>query len=314
MGEWELSEPERRRNARELERLMAELDEVDRRHGLGAHPATLGSPGESRTRRERPARGRSGRGRSSRTSRRRTRGERSRTALITFVVAVTMFGFVVVDTVDVGLTVARVQAWLTGEPAPPREGRGYSFAQTQPSSDEPVGWSPCEPIRVLVNSDGAPAGGVRMVEEALQKTNEASGLDLQLVGSSDSRDFFDAGRDLEEPVLVGWAGPQEVPALSGRIAGLGGAVSEGVQGARQYLVSGTVVLDSPLFRTLSRSSGGMREAQAIVDHEIGHLVGLSHVRDSTQLMNAESGATDYGAGDLAGLAALGEVPCRVPGF
>ena len=311
-GGWELPEHERRRNARELERLMAELDEVDRRHGLGAHPETSRREERGRSRRSgRPRRAERPRGpRASRRGPRRGSGEGRRTAFIAFVVSTALFALVVVDTVDVGVSYARFQAWLTGEPAPPREGRGYEFAQTQPFSDAPVGWNPCEPIRILVNPEGSPAGGMRMVRTALERTSAASGLDLELAGTTDSRAFFDPRRDLPEPVLIGWAPPTEVEGLAGRIAGLGGAASQGPAGARQYLVQGSVVLDGPLFRTLSRSSGGLRDAQAITDHEVGHLVGLSHVEDATQLMNAESGATEYGAGDLAGLAALGEVPCR----
>ena len=310
-GGWELPEHERRRNARELERLMAELDEVDRRHGLGAHPETLrSSPG----RRERGPRSRAAR--RERASQRRTRshgqgrGERSRTALIALVVSIALFGFVIVDTVDLGVSYARLQAWVSGEPAPPREGRGYEFAQTQPGSDAPVGWDPCTPIGVLVNPQGSPAGGLQMVRTAVERTNAATGLELEIVGTSDSRGFFNPQRDLAEPVLIGWAAPSEIDGLAGRVAGLGGAASQGPVGGRQYLVQGSVVLDGPLFRTLTRSTGGRREAQAIVDHELAHLVGLSHVEDASQLMNAESGATEYGAGDLAGLAALGEVPCR----
>ena len=317
-GGWELPEHERRRNARELERLMAELDEVDRRHGLGAHPATLhGDRGSGTYAEDRRTSRRSGgrRGRDRRSGRKSRHGdgrprERSRTAFIAFVVSTALFAFVVVDTVDVGVSFARFQAWLVGEPAPPREGRGYEFAQTQPGSDAPVGWDPCVPIRVLVNTEGAPAGGLQMVQTALERTNAASGLQLEVAGSSSSRAFFDPRRELPEPVLIGWAPPSEIDGLAGRVAGLGGAASQGLVGARQYLVQGSVVLDGPLFRTLTRSVDGRREAQAIVDHEVGHLVGLSHVEDSTQLMNAESGATEYGAGDLAGLAALGVVPCR----
>jgi hypothetical protein len=46
-------------------------------------------------------------------------------------------------------------------------------------------------------------------------------------------------------------------------------------------------------------------------HELAHLVGLNHVSSPSNLMNTEMepGVTDFGAGDLTGLAALGRGTC-----
>jgi hypothetical protein len=45
-------------------------------------------------------------------------------------------------------------------------------------------------------------------------------------------------------------------------------------------------------------------------HELAHLVGLTHVADSGQLMYADNnGQTGFGAGDLEGLRRLGGGPC-----
>jgi len=42
---------------------------------------------------------------------------------------------------------------------------------------------------------------------------------------------------------------------------------------------------------------------------LGHLVGLDHVDDPTQLMHVVSPVFDLGPGDRAGLARLGAGPC-----
>lgn len=56
---------------------------------------------------------------------------------------------------------------------------------------------------------------------------------------------------------------------------------------------------------------GTRLVHAVVLHELGHLVGLAHVADQTQLMFPESSyaVTDFQSGDLTGAAILGRGVC-----
>ena len=46
-------------------------------------------------------------------------------------------------------------------PAPSvvRQGGTFTWAMTQPDSDEPVGWDPCEEVRYRINPAGEPPGG-----------------------------------------------------------------------------------------------------------------------------------------------------------
>nr|WP_256127871.1 matrixin family metalloprotease [Arthrobacter sp. SDTb3-6] len=57
--------------------------------------------------------------------------------------------------------------------------------------------------------------------------------------------------------------------------------------------------------------GGPALVQAVIEHEIGHVLGLGHVKDPSQLMydRARPGVTTYAAGDLTGLARLGQGKC-----
>jgi hypothetical protein len=110
-------------------------------------------------------------------------------------------------------------------------------------------------------------------------------------------------------VLVAWADDEEVPALSGDVAGLAGSVVVESLGRARY-VTGTVTLDSEAFQRITGELGGDAAAQAIVDHEFGHLVGLDHVDDAGELMYADNiGRRDWGPGDLAGLSRLGRGRC-----
>ena len=75
--------------------------------------------------------------------------------------------------------------------------------------------------------------------------------------------------------------------------------------------TGSVTLDTADFRTVLSRPDGVASARAIVQHELGHLVGLDHVDDPAQLMHGKNSGlvTDYRAGELQGLAALGSGEC-----
>ncbi len=190
---------------------------------------------------------------------------------------------------------------------------GYKFLLTQPRSDDPVTYDPCKVIEVAVNPEGAPESYDVLVATAIEHVAGPTGLRFELIEETDERPGpHRAPADLRKhgdgppPVLVSWSDPDETPELAGRVAGVGGsiAVTKGV--ARLVYVTGSVTLDRELFEDLESGPDGLADAQAIIDHEFGHLVGLDHVRDRDQLMHAtNNGQREWGVGDLAGLARLG---------
>jgi hypothetical protein len=182
----------------------------------------------------------------------------------------------------------------------------YSFMATQPDGGEPVGYDPCEVIEVAINPQGAPNDHEELVRTAMQHTSDATGLQFELVDTTDDRDFETMG--MSDPVLVLWSDESEAPDLSGDIAGVGGSYRVApFSGGHERYVTGFVVLDREAYKDIGSSA----IRQAIVDHEFGHLVGLGHVDDPHQLMNKRGGfTTGYGAGDLVGLAELGAIDCR----
>ncbi|WP_298887371.1 matrixin family metalloprotease [uncultured Serinicoccus sp.] len=178
----------------------------------------------------------------------------------------------------------------------------HAFLYTQDGSEEPVGFSPCRPVEVAVNPDGAPPGYEELVEGSLARVSAASGLLLELVGESE--DTFGQPRTTRDPVLITWSTASEVPALTGRTAGLGGplVLTDAVSG-RKSLVSGSVVLDR-------EDLLGASETATVLDHELGHVLGLDHVHDPGELMSAaNTGQPGFGPGDREGLARLGSIDC-----
>jgi hypothetical protein len=240
-----------------------------------------------------------------------SRSDQKRTYLTVLVTSVVVFMFVVIaptaEMQDLRRLVGLGGERLDAAPVVPDGPGSYRFMQTQPQSDEPVGYDPCRAIEVEVNPEGAPEGYDLLVDTAIEHTSGATGLRFERVGLTDRRPpkLTTARR---QPVLVAWATSDEVPELAGDVAGIGGstAVERGFRD-RSY-VTGQVVLDADVFDDLSED--GYAAAQAIVDHEFGHLVGLDHVDDPRELMNPDNiGLTTYGAGDLKGLARLGSIPC-----
>ncbi|MGB3763484.1 MAG: hypothetical protein WA966_09690 [Ornithinimicrobium sp.] len=185
-----------------------------------------------------------------------------------------------------------------------RSGEGsFAFAMTQRDGVSPVGFDPCQPIEIVVNPLHAPRGYAEMVSTAVERTSAASGLTLTVIGETDDRNFSERGPG--EPAIVAWADEAEVPDLAGDVRGIGGSTSIQQWGERRY-VSGMVVIDT---EGATFDLGG-RVAQAVLDHEFAHLVGLGHVDDSGELMNPQPTRLSYGPGDLEGLALLGAIECR----
>ena len=242
-----------------------------------------------------------------------TRSYQKLTYLTLLVTSVLVFAFAVLAPTTemqelrrlVGLGGGRLEA----APDVPDGPGSYEFMQTQPQTGEPVGYDPCRVIEVEVNPDGAPEGYDRLVDTAIEHTSEATGLRFERIGLTDRRPpkLTTAQR---QPVLVAWATAEEVPDLAGDVAGIGGstAVERGFRD-RTY-VTGQVVLDADVFDDIDGDMDAYAAAQAIVDHEFGHLVGLDHVDDPHELMHSDNiGLTSYGPGDLKGLARLGNLPC-----
>jgi Matrixin len=223
-----------------------------------------------------------------------------------------------------------------GSPGAVPEGGGpHSFVQLQADGTRPVAYDPCRPIHYVTRSSGEPEGAGQLVTDAVASVSAATGLQFIDDGAtdespSDDRASFQPERygDRWAPILIAWSEPGESPSLGeehqdtpeGAVAdvlGYAGSASTGFQGSDgdpvgdQVFVTGGVTLDGPDFVELLGQFDGYARARAVVLHEVGHLVGLGHVDDPSQLMSPvlRSDLTEYAAGDRQGLAQLGQGAC-----
>lgn len=197
--------------------------------------------------------------------------------------------------------------------SPAGEG-GYSLVRPSPGASV-ARFDPCRAIDVRVNPAGAPSGWKRQVEEALAAASEASGLSLELVGTtteppSQTREAVQPKRygHTWAPVLIAWTDERSVPGLAGEVLGLGGQIAYGTK-KQSRLVSGFVYLDGP---GLAGAAAGL--TGPVLLHEIGHLLGLDHVDDPAQLMypKVRADVSTFADGDRRGLAYAGSGPCLAP--
>lgn len=204
------------------------------------------------------------------------------------------------------LLVAGLTVWVVLD-----GGKGsYAFMRTN-TSGAPITWDHCTAIRYQVNPAGGPDNWREVVDGAFDEMAANSGFVFLDAGETANRTLagtYNPGATRGEPVLIIWSSQGRLHSLQGDTVGLGGGAVVEVDGLPR-LVTGAIALDA---ESHSRTYDAMptRTQQLVLMHEIGHVLGLGHVDDPRQLMNAGYvGQDGLGPGDLAGLKALHDVPC-----
>lgn len=169
-------------------------------------------------------------------------------------------------------------------------------------------WNPCQPITYRINRHLMPSGARAALAKVLAQVSQATGLQFSYAGTTTYLPYATNAKThpTDADIVLAWSTPAAVPYLAGSTMGHGGAAWAS-SGDVVELYDGAAVFDAA--QRMSRKRAVERRlTRQLYLHEIGHVLGLDHVTDKRQLMYPvmqRSADAYYGAGDLAGLAALG---------
>jgi hypothetical protein len=198
---------------------------------------------------------------------------------------------------------------------PPAAGTWRFIAR---GADGPVAFDACRPIRYRVRIGPGPAAAEALVAEAIARVSAATGLrfiydgPVEHVPTSGSFPSPNASVSLSEafaPVVIGWANRSETDLWASD-----GADTLGVGGPRTIVFDNDEKLSVSGFALLAPSDslepgfGPGLTAGNVLLHELGHLIGLDHVEDTGEVMQARLDRTTpdgWGPGDRRGLWELG---------
>jgi len=194
----------------------------------------------------------------------------------------------------------------------------FAYEHLQIDGIRPVTYDPCRVINYVINPADEPAGADALIKAAFLTVQKATGLQFSYQGTTSEkfsvrRPAFQPWRygDRWAPVLVTWSQPTRDSRLKGDVVGDAGSAWVSLADGSRYYISGEVSLAGGKLGSLLHQPNGPAIVEAVLLHELGHLVGLGHTTDSSQLMYPSTSGqlTHYAIGDLAGLASLGAGRC-----
>jgi hypothetical protein len=182
----------------------------------------------------------------------------------------------------------------------------------------PVRWDPCETITYAVNTRGATSSVRLDLKEALSRVTRATGIQFRSVGTT-KESFIRAysrmryrGVIRKAALILIWVDHDDYQAILRLLRDPRPSIAfaktmAGLYANQDQYFGGIVVMDADA--TASRGFGHRYAHGSVLLHELGHIMGLDHVKDPEQLMysghHTQVRLRGFGPGDLDGLRRLG---------
>jgi hypothetical protein len=182
----------------------------------------------------------------------------------------------------------------------------------------PVRWDPCDPITYAINTAGASFDVRPDLHEAIARVRRATGIEFRSVGRT-NESFIRAYQRMrfegvirKAELVVIWVDHTGYRAILRRLSDPRPSLAfaktmRGLYADQDQYFGGLIVMDAD-----SNSGLGFGDFYAhgtVLLHELGHIMGLDHVKDPDELMysgrSPDFGLHDFGPGYLEGLRRLG---------
>jgi hypothetical protein len=190
-------------------------------------------------------------------------------------------------------------------------GKASAWTALGGTKRRPEHWGTCS-IGYQVNRGGAPTFGLADLREAMRRVTMVSGIRFHYLGATTIRPT--ASQPVPEGLdrlVVAWSTPRQSQRLVyGEVSGHASLRHD--PGNRFHSASLTINRTWLAHRSV-RGFGKGQSHGVVLMHELGHVVGLEHVRATGQVMQPvqDLPAAVWGAGDLTGLRRVGAASgCR----